>query len=170
MSNPISRIYYADTNTFFKLFNYYPETIFRSLWSNLDHLASTSRLRTIEKVVEEMHDPRFDEWVNARPAIVDDIGRHQAAIDCLTEIMRDLPRFVDHSKTTDEADQPLVAIALTRNRETGNDRSLWNHVVLTEEGNKKARQTRLRIRDACDHYGISCVALIKMMELENWRF
>ena len=170
MNSPVRRIYYADANTFIKLFNYYPETIFRSLWWNLDELVSASRLRTIQEVVHDVRDARFDNWVEARRAMVDDIGKDQAATDCLTEIMADLPHFVDHSKTTDEADQPLVAVALTRNRQTSTDRSLWNHVVLTEEGRRKPGKTRLRIPDACAHYGVECVALLGMMELEGWTF
>ena len=39
----------------------------------------------------------------------------QEAVDCLAQLMSDLPDFVDPSKTDQDADQPLVAFAMAYN-------------------------------------------------------
>jgi hypothetical protein len=160
-------IYCFDTNILIRLTEYYPKTIFKTLQEKLGEMANQGRLITIEQVMSEYTYDVAGEWFSRHPDIIRAFS--EEINEALLILMRDLPGFVDHSKTFPEADQFLVALAMSENMRLNGNYS-GDVVLLTQETRKKPASSRLRIPDACDHYGIACFDLLQMMEQESWEF
>jgi hypothetical protein len=167
MRSDIPRIYCVDNNIFINLTSHYPQEIFPTLWSNLNSLVDAQRLLVPEQVVRENKHEWTADWVRQRAQIIRPFDAVCNA--CLLEIMAALPNFVDASKTGDDADQFLVALAMAENRRLhGSDGG--SVAVLTGERGRRGNETRLRIPDACRHFGIDCYALFPFMQAEGWSF
>jgi len=169
VSNSDKPIYCIDTSVLIDLDNHYPRRFFESLWSNIEQLMREGRLITIEQVMKEikhLNRPEIEKWLKQFPGVVRPFS--QEIGNCLSEIMAALPDFVDQSKERDEADQPLVALALAENR--AQRIFSGDFVVLTNERRKRPNERRVRIPDACAHFGIRCFSLFELMEHESWRF
>jgi hypothetical protein len=167
MSSPPRRIYCVDTNIFINLTAYYPERIFPTLWANIDLLVGSERFLVPEQVVREnKHEPTA-RWLTERAHIIRPFDA--ACNRCLLEIMAALPNFVDTAKIGDDADQFLVALAMAENQRLHGSPH-GSASVLSNERSRRAGEPRLRVPDACRHFGIDCYTLFRLMEIEDWRF
>lgn len=164
IESPSTCIYCIDTSSFRELARHYPYPTFIGVYDALESLINQERLVTIEDVLNEYIDEDVKQWINNQsPKWV--IPKTHAVIECLMEIMTAYPEFVDPSKTTQEADQPLVALALTLTRTRESD-----IVVVTQETRRGIPGRELKIPDACQCYEIECINLLRMMGKECWRF
>jgi hypothetical protein len=167
MSSAPRRIYCADTNILIGLSRYYPENIFPSLWANLDVLVTSGRFLVPEQVVRENKHAPTAQWLAQRAQIICPFDA--ACNQCLLTIMAALPNFVDASKTGDDADQFLDALAMAENQRLHGSPA-GSVAVLSDERSRRGSETRLRIPDACRYFGIDCYTLFRFMEVEGWRF
>lgn len=164
MSDAVQWVYCMDTSCFRELHRNYPRGIFPGLYTALAGLIHQGRLLTIEDVLDEYIEEDIREWMEThRTALVR--SKDQLVVDCLQEIMEKCPQFVDHNKTEQEADQPLVALALALTRGAG-----CSAAVVTQERERALPDKEMRIPDACKRYGIGCMNLLRLMTEEAWQF
>jgi len=164
MSDVVNSIYCVDTSCFRELARHYPTAIFPGVYHEFERLVEQGQLFTIEDVLEDYIEPEVKQWIKTRcPTCI--ARKDQSVVDCLTEIMAAHPDFVEHSKTTSDSDQPLVALALALSRSTRS-----TIVVVTQETKRGPAATEMKIPDACESYGIKCVNLLRMMGAEGWEF
>jgi hypothetical protein len=158
----------VDSNILIDLPNVYPPEIFCTLWANIEGLVQSGRFLVPELVAEEYHRGTGGPWLQERPQIIRPVD--ESCVRCLKVITTELTDFIDHSKTTTDADQFLVALAMSENQRLHAGSPTGSVAVLTGENPKKQHQVRLRIPDACQHFGIECYKLLEFIKLEGWTF
>lgn len=162
-------VYSLDTNVLIILSQNYPQPIFKTLWTYLNDLAGEGRLVIIEQIAKEYtREDEVAKWLQSQPVMVTPLS--QAAVDCLSQLMTDLPDFVDYTKTDQDADQPLVAFAMAYNSSPPDGIFSSKLAVVTTDRGKRSCERRLRIPDACAYYGIECFDHFQMMRREGWEF
>lgn len=158
-----------DTSILISLSYNYPQPIFKTLWRYLDDLVDSGRLITIEQIVREYtRNDYVANWLRGQSGMIRSLS--QEAVDCLAQLMSDLPEFVDPGKTDPDADQPLVAFAMAYNSSPPEGLFSSRLAVVTTERAKKPSERRLRIPDVCAYYGIECFDHFEMMRREGWEF
>jgi hypothetical protein len=167
MRNDTLRVYCVDNNIFIALTSHYPPEIFPTLWANIEVLVDSQRLLVPEQVVRENNHEWTADWITQRGQIIRPFDT--ACNACMVAIMAALPNFVDASKTGDDADQFLVALAMSENRRLHGSEG-GTVAVLSNERGRRGNETRLRIPDACRHFNIDCFDLFAFMQAEGWRF
>lgn len=170
MSDAITQVYCVDSDALITSHRYYRDTIFKGFWARMDVLISEGRLITVEDVVAEcQHPPEVVAWLGERK---DRIVRPYTIeiVDCLGRIVSELPRFVNPEQTDPgSADQMLVALAMAHNSDLFKGAG-GSATVVTQEQAKGPGAKHLNIPNACAYYGITCVNMCAMMEIEGWVF
>lgn len=145
-----------------------PRRTFGTLWQRLDVLAETGRLLVAEEVQRELGDDASEDpvqWLQDHSGIVVQTEVLWATASVVVNGYRDTG-LVDLAKPNGTADPCVIALALME-RDKPQQR-LWQSpvVVVTQERSK--RPTKVAIPDACADYGITCVNLQGMFDMEGW--
>lgn len=115
-------IYVIDTCSFTQLKRAYPNDVFPSVWSAVDHSISAGKFRSIELVLDELEafDDELLDWAKKRKYIFTQLDA--ATQKCATDILARHTTILDMKKKKSSADPFLIAFAETRSA-----------VVVTEE-------------------------------------
>lgn len=175
------RVYIVDSSTLIRLGRYYPRYIFPSIWKHIHSLIVDGRLiihSEVRKEIEEVDDP-VKEWLRAMDKkynLVKEATKFQA--QKIGEICESYPHFVAYDTDKAYADPFLIAAALEYMGEkqktiTGVS---YDYCILTEERKGSQRKNYdnptevKRIPDYCKIFGIHCVNLFELLELEGWKY
>jgi len=96
------------------------------------------------------------EWVRSQHGLF--VPLDKAQTDEVTRIQEDFDDLVDHRKNKSGADPFVIALARVQ-----------GHTVVTLE-TMAAPNERTRIPNVCAKYGMQCIDLIGLMDLEGWTF
>lgn len=153
-------VYSVDTSALLDgLRRHYPESIFVSLWDNVDDLVSAGRLLASEEVLEELkvRDDDALAWLQAREdAMIVPTDRAVAAE--VTNVLRAHPNLVKGMRGRNRADPFVIAVARLRSA-----------VVVTGEAND-GTSARPKIPFVCGELGIRCIRLLELIQEEGWRY
>lgn len=157
----MNNIYVLDNNVLIFLQWCDPHFQFGPIYEWLNGMAQQRRVRIPEVVLGEFKNHERKPWFDSRPHFC---MHHD---ECLFELVNALPDFVDPSKTSEDGDQPLVAAAMSINRELTGTFASGPGIVVSHEQRKKPTSPYLRVPDACDHYQIRCVDFFEMLRTEG---
>ena len=148
--------YAVDTSSLLAAWNErYPLKNAPGFWRLFEDGINSGLLRSPREVrdeVEKKEDELFD-WFKARSRFWVDLDEDiQLAA---REILRDFPWLTKGIAGRKVADPFVIALARAR-----------GHVVVTEESPGNAR--RPRIPYVCNHYGVDCVNVLKLIQREDW--
>lgn len=137
-----------------------------SVWNRIEQLAEEKRFILCKAVFDEYRNDELKPWFEARrDKFV--YGYTQEQLDCLSELMQLCPSFLDPSKPGDDADQPLVAMAMAINYDLNGSCSSGPAVIVAHERRTQAGSHRAKIPDACDLLGIDVVDFSDMIAREG---
>jgi len=168
MSSPSAPVYSVDASAFIDLGKQYPQEFFPDLWERLDTLVSERRWIMTEKAVPEVHDREPAAWIGAHPAMVIGVDAAQEQQD--TRIMATHGDLVDTTRTREDADPFVIALALAQKQTLLGSSLLHVPVVLTHEKPRAAPCARPKIPDVCGHYEVEWCDLFGFFRKEGWRF
>lgn len=136
---------------------YYAPDVFKTLWTRLSELAAKRLMIAPRQVYTEIkqRDDDLLKWAKQHKYMFRDQDEEQQRI--VREIMARSRALVDTSKTMEEADPFVIALA-----EAGK-----HTVVCTEKG---GMQGRTRIPDVCKARGVRCVDSLGMFRDLRWSF
>jgi hypothetical protein len=155
-------MYIFDTNSFNKLFGFYPGR-FPRLWALFDQLVANGRISSVKEVLKEMQvggAQHLDtDWAQRNK----EIFKEPTAAEAL--VLRDI-FTVEHFQQGLErrkllkggpfADPFIIARA-----------KVYSGIVITEE---KEKPNGTKIPNICKASGVICTNLEGFMELEEWEF
>jgi hypothetical protein len=156
--------YCIDTSSLIYLHRYYPRPVFASLWTHCEGLILNGRLFAPREVLRELErkDDAVRDWAaSAGPFFVETDGEQLQFVE---EILATFPRLIDHTKETPDADPFVVALARARR---GGLAAADCHVVTDETW---AGPGGVKMPNVCGHFGVPCVRLADMFQLETWAF
>jgi predicted nucleic acid-binding protein len=159
-------IYVIDTSALIDLWLTYPHRTFDRLWERFTALAAAGRLIAPEEVKHEIS--RRDENLKAWAAEADGLFRtpDDGFIACLARVVPECPYLTPLSRRY-AADAWVVALALQlQESEQGKMFGAPCYVVTHEQ--KVTQPGKLKIPDACDHYGLRYIRMVRIFELEGW--
>lgn len=157
-------IYIIDTSSLIELKDHYPRNIFPGVWNKIEDLYRNKRLISPQKVKEEINrvDDDLKKWVNIKKKMF--VKPDEIQIQKLIEIIKENPNFVDPTKTEDEADPFLIALA-RKEKESGK-LPFDDYIIITQESKTKPN----RIPTIAIKYGINSMNLLELFKAENWIF
>lgn len=143
-----------------------PRRTFGTLWQRLDRLADAGRLMVAEEVQRELGDDVSEDpvlWLHDHAGIVVPTEHLWARARAVANSYRDL---IDLAKPNGSADPCVIALAvLERERQQG---QLWQAPVIVVTQERRKRPSKVAIPDACDDYGLPCINLQGMFDMEGW--
>jgi rRNA maturation endonuclease Nob1 len=154
--------YVIDTSALVDLRINYRQSNFPSLWDQIAALIAEGRAVAPTQVLHEL-ERRDDEllaWVTLHEAMF-----READAACAREVIDAFPGLFDPEKLTEDADPFVVALARAPSQ-----MALFSaptNVVVTHE---EMRPGRIRIPDACRHYGIPYMRIPDLVAREQWSF
>lgn len=154
------RIFLLDTNAISSLRLAHKPGEFGPAWQLIARKAQSGEVFIPREVFEEVSDRPCQDWMRAQPDLILEASNLQQ--ECLVQLVRALPDFHDPNKTSIDADQPLVAYAMAVNHAHTGAHMSGPAYVVTNERHRKGSEPRLRIPDACDHFGVECCGLFDM--------
>jgi hypothetical protein len=136
----------------------YPPRRFASLWENMESLIRAGRIRASALVKQELEaaDDEIKDWIKQQKGLFVPLDKMQT--DEVRRIQEDFDDLVDHRKNKSGADPFVIALARVK-----------GYTVVTLE-TMAATNERTRIPNVCAYYGIPCIDLIGLMDLEGWTF
>lgn len=151
-------VYCIDTSALMDLTERYPDSVFPTLWKNIEALVSQKRLIAPREVFKEIvWDVQLQNWAKKHRKMFKDLDKEQ--IQYVKEIEAKYPSLVDSGKTTPDADPFIIALA-----------KVENATVITSEKSASPTSTRVKIPDVCPAYGIKCVSLTEWFNEQKWKF
>ena len=158
-------VYLIDNDALIRM-NYMPPGAFPSAWALLEKIATEGRLIICKAVWEEYTNDTYKPWFEARKSIfLKDYSPEQ--FECLAAIGEYCGAFVDSAKPGNDADQPLVALAMAINDSSGGCFASGPATVVTFEKRSQQGSHKVKIPDACDFFGIEAIDLYQMIEREG---
>lgn len=137
---------------------YYPPAVFHSLWDQIDGLVIAGDLVASRSVYEEIkrQDDDLSDWAEGHDGLfVEDDEEVQQRV---RRIFADWPRPVDFTRYLTGADPFVIGLAQCRGLS----------VVTGEKPSNNPDAPK--IPDACNHYGVSCIDLLGMIQARGWQF
>jgi len=136
---------------------HYAPDVFKSLWSRLGELVEKRTLIAPRQVYTEIkqRDDDLLKWAKQHKCMFHDPDSEQQAV--VREILAKFPKLVDHTKTTEDADPFVIALA-----------EVGGHTVVTAE--KATVQGRPKIPNVCTARNVRCVDLLGMFRALKWSF
>lgn len=153
-------IFLLDTNAISSLRLAHKPGEFGPAWQLVARKAQSGEVFIPREVLEEVSDRPCEKWIKGQPNLILEATSLQQ--QCLLRLVRALPAFHDPNKTSIDADQPLVAYAMAVNRMHTAAHESGPACVVTNERHRQGNEPRLRIPDACDHFGIEVCGLFDM--------
>ena len=150
--------YCIDTSALMDLTERYPDSVFQTLWKNIETLVSQKRLIAPREVFKEIiWDTQLLAWAKKHKKMFRDLDAEQ--LQYVKEIEAKYPSLVDPAKTTPDADPFIIALAKAENA-----------TVVTSEKPASPTSTRVKIPDVCQGYGIKCMSLTEWFNEQKWKF
>jgi hypothetical protein len=136
---------------------HYAPDVFGSLWTRLAELAGKRRLLAPRQVYTEIkqRDDDLLKWASQHKHIFCDQDDEQQTI--VREIVAGFPKLIDVSKTNEDADPFVIALA-----------EVGKHTVVCSE--KGGMQGHTHIPDVCKARGVRCVNSLGMFRDLKWSF
>lgn len=157
----MKRFYILDNNILIRLANHLPLRSIPSAWGLIERLGDEGRCCIPEAVFAEFLDEDNKGWfLDRSDKLIMPYSQEQ--VNALVDVAT-LTGFIQHGKVGQDADQPLVALGIAKSK---NAESLIATIV-TDERRRKGQETRLRVPDACDHFGLACCNLYDVFEMEG---
>jgi len=159
-------IYVIDSSALIDLRRDYPRKTFGKLWQRFADLAGAGRLIAPEEVRHEIgrRDDELKEWAASVDGLF--VAPDDDFMACLSRVVAECPYLVNLARRY-AADPWVVALALQmQEAEAGKMFRAACHVVSHEV--KAPQPGPLRIPDACDHFGLSHIRLVRIFEIEDW--
>ncbi len=137
---------------------YYPPDVFPSLWARLDELISSGDVVCPDEVLVELEkkDDELAVWITRREKLVQPLTAELQL--SVREILERFPRLVDSLKLRSQADPFVIGLA----RITGST------VVSQEQASRS--ESKPKIPDVCDYFGIRCILLVDFIREQRWNF
>lgn len=161
-------VYVIDTSALVDLRLDYPLTVFARLWDRFVSLARDGRLLAPEEVRHELgrRDDELKRWASG----VEGLFRAPdvAFMASLARVVREFEDLVDLGRRY-SADAWVVALALQLHESEQATLFPRPCVVITHERRETNPGARLRIPNACDHYGLGCLRLRDVFVAEGWQ-
>lgn len=168
----VGDVYYVvDTSSFIHMKQVYPASTFLSLWKECETLIHNHRLGSPNEVLDELgrKEDEVYNWCKGLQTKLFYTSSDQ--IPLVQDILLNFPKLINVKSDHDPADPYVIAMAL--NKKNGSQKPLFNTikdvVVVTEEKYNGKNRNRC-IPDVCAFYGVQCIPLLKMIELEGWTF
>jgi hypothetical protein len=156
-----------DTDSILKLYTTYSPDYFSTLWAELDELAERSQLlSTIVnylEIEERIGQEWLYEWKKAHKAMFLEIdGEVQ---DHVVEILEVFPDLIEQQSDKEQADPYLIALAMQRGAIV-----ITEEIPLTPEAMRNPeRKSKMKIPNACAHFGIQTMNLVRFVNSPEWR-
>jgi rRNA-processing protein FCF1 len=147
--------YVVDTSVIIDLKNY-PEDVFEGLRASLEKLIGEGRLVAPREVLEELkpYDDEALKWAKRNATMFVETAESIArAKEVITT-----HKFIDHTKTTPDADPFIIGLA-----------QLSNSTVVTQEKAAKPR-CRQKIPDVAGKCGLRCLNFLDFCREQKWKF
>lgn len=163
--------YVVDTSSFIHMKQVYPASTFSSLWEECKTLINNNRLGSPIEVLTELERKEDDVYNWCKGLQTKLFYNNLDQIHLVQEILTNFPKLINVKSDHDPADPYVIAMAL--NKKDGPQKPLFNTIkdvmVVTEEKYNGKKRNRC-IPDVCAYYGIPCISLLRMIELEGWVF
>lgn len=158
------KVYVIDNDALIRL-QFMPPKAFPSVWALLERLAGEGRLIICQAVWIEYKNDEYKPWFEARKELFHcDYTPEQ--YDCLAAIGEFCPRFIEAMKPGHDADQPLVALAMSLNDKCEGCWASGPAVVVTCEKRNKG-DGKVKVPDACDYFGVEAIDFAEMIAREG---
>lgn len=128
-----------------------------SLWLRLDEIIKSGELIASEEVFHDLEQKEDDlhAWVKKRKNMLVDIT--DEIQEKVTIIMEEFPKFVDERTRKSFADPFVIATAM-----------VTDTIVVTGESGGTASKPKIPF--VCDHYEVSWISTIELIEHHEWQF
>lgn len=136
----------------------YPVDLFPRLWVNVEALIDDERRAVApDEVLDELARKEDDlaAWARDREGMF--LPLESEVQEATREILATHPRLVDTVRGRGRADPFVIAVARVR-----------GIAVVTAEG--RGSETRPKIPDVCEDYGVPCMTLLDLIRTEGWAF
>ena len=158
-------VYCIDSSSIFELKDYYKPNRFRVVWEDIDSLIEEGRLVSPMEVYYEIKDAELAEWKKSKKGqLFIEIDEEQAEI--VKEINKKFPNLVNPDKPETDADPFIIGLAVSLKRRREKSFLPIITIVITEEKRRANRQ----IPDVCDFYGINCIKIKDLFDVEDWSY
>jgi peptidoglycan/xylan/chitin deacetylase (PgdA/CDA1 family) len=135
-----------------------PRDVVPGYWTELDKLIVSGDLRATEEVREEIakkHDEIL-EWAKQRPTLFVPID--EEIQELVREILTEHRQIIDSRRGRSGADPWVIALAMMN-----------SCAVITME-DRSYSDSRPRIPDVCEAYGIKWLSVVDLIRIEGWQF
>jgi hypothetical protein len=159
-------IYVIDSSALIDLRRDYPRKTFGKLWQRFADLAGEGRLIAPEEVRHEIgrRDDELKDWAASADGLF--VAPDADFMACLARVVAECDYLINLGRRY-SADPWVVALTLQlQEAEQGKMFPTPCYVVSHEV--KAAQPGPLRIPDACDHFDLSHIRLVRIFELEDW--
>ncbi|MDD4121137.1 MAG: DUF4411 family protein [Clostridia bacterium] len=163
--------YVIDSSSLINLRQYYPLSVFKSLWKKCEELIHQDRLGAPTIVLTELErkDDELKKWAQKHQNHL----FHENPDHYLKarEILQTFPKLINSALEHEQADPFVIAMALDRIE--GPQKSLFssNQVYLvTEEKFTGKRKKKTTIPEVCNYYEVPCIPILEMIIKEGWEF
>jgi hypothetical protein len=158
-------VYCIDSSSIFELKDYYKPERFQVVWRDIETLIEEGRLVSPMEVYYEIKDPELAEWKKSKKGqLFIEIDEEQAEI--VKEIQDKFPDLVNPDKPETDADPFVVGLAVSLKKRREKSFLPIVIIVITEEKRRANRQ----IPDVCDFYGIDCIKMTDLFDVEDWSY
>ncbi len=156
-------MYVFDTNSFSKLFGCYPIDRFPSLWARFEAMLASGRIMSTREVMVELdagkrRTENAHNWANENENLFTPLVGEEAAVVANIFQIEHFQRIMLRKQTvvSTSADPFIIARA-----------TVLGGTVVTGESKPPHGA---RIPNICEFFGVTCVKLDRLMQLENWIF
>lgn len=160
-------LYIIDTSALVDMRVGYPRRVFSNLWDRMAGLAGEGRLMAPEEVrheVERRDDDLYD-WCKTTTGLFR--GADEAFWAAMARVVAECDYLVPLGRRY-AADSWVVALALREHEAQQATLFAADCVVVTHERRELNKGARLRIPNACDHFGLRCARLVDIFTREGW--
>lgn len=150
-------VYVIDANVWIRIWRNHPPDIWRAFWGQLDATIAGGTIRSPEEVREELAKGTdgLVETLRVRNGLFAPLD--DQLMDSMAEVMARCPSLTDISGERNRADPFVIALA---RRDGGK--------VVSDERPKKPTETRLRIPDGCQEFGVPCLKWFDFLREIGW--
>lgn len=167
-----NNFYVIDASSLINIRMHYPVTVFTSFWDKLSELALENRLAAPQTVFDELgqkDDDYLINWFKERKDKLVYTEYSEKLMEYVSEILTKYPKLIDENQSKEQADPFVIAMALEY-RESPQKKLVSYEVCVVTDESWKTGAKKIRIPEVCDHYKIPCYKMLKMAEIEGWKF
>lgn len=134
----------------------YPPDIFPPIWKWLEERIESGTISAIDEVKHEIlrQEDDLTGWAKAQEGLF--VPADEAVQQALRQVLATFPNLADHERDRSGADPWVVAHALA------NGLSVVTYEVM-------GKQSKPKIPNACQHFGIPCVTLVDVLRQTGFK-